>query len=74
MKSVIHEKLVIREKERYEIQQKVETAKQTLDEMNENQKIYASILNERKRSLVNSYLMKNQDDLERILETLYEHF
>ena len=23
---------------------------------------------------MNAYLMKNQDDLERILETLYEHF
>ena len=42
--------------------------------MQENMKTYTSILNERKRTLVNNYLMKNQDDLERILDTLYDHF
>jgi len=59
MKSAIHQKLVMREKERYELHQKGEKAKQTIDEMAENLKIYTSIMNERKRTLVNSYLMKN---------------
>ena len=74
MKTAIHQKLVMREKERYELQQKGDKAKQTMDEMADNLKIYNSILAERKRTLVVSYLMKNQEDLEKILETLYEHF
>eukprot|EP00347_Sterkiella_histriomuscorum_P003242 403365044 len=74
LKSDIHKQLFAKEKERYDLQQKGNLAKQTIDEMSENMKIYSSILAERKRTLVNNYLMKNQDDLEKILETLYQHF
>ena len=74
MKSAIHEKLVVRERERYEKQNQVDKDKAAVEEMSEYVKIYESLLSERKRILVNSYLMKNQDDLERILETLHQHF
>ena len=59
MKSAIHEKLVVREKERYEMQNRLEKAKYSVDEMAENMKIYESVLTERKRNLVNTYMMKN---------------
>jgi chromosome segregation ATPase len=74
LKTAIHQKLVEKEKEKFDLQSKVENAKNTIDEMNDNGRIYTRIKEERKKTLVNEYLMKNQDDLEKILETLYMHF
>lgn len=37
-------------------------------------KIFDEIIKERKRFLASSYLMRGQDDLERLLKTLQEHF
>ena len=74
MKSAIHQKLVMREQEKYSLQTKSNDEKKRHEEMQENLVIYSSILEERRRTLVNSYLMKDQEDLERILKTLYDHF
>ena len=46
----------------------------TIEEISQNITIYKNILEERKRFLVNKYLQRSQDDLERILSTLHEHF
>jgi hypothetical protein len=46
----------------------------TIETKEENKKIYQEVIAERKKFLMSSYLMRGQDDLEKILETLYEHF
>lgn len=74
MKSAIHQKLVMREKEKFDLQNKVDQAKSLVEEMADSLRIYENILAERKRSLANAYLAKSQEDLERILKTLNEHF
>mmetsp|Transcript_18570 Transcript_18570/g.28525 ORF Transcript_18570/g.28525 Transcript_18570/m.28525 type:complete len:86 (+) Transcript_18570:1863-2120(+) len=48
--------------------------KNDIDTATENSKIYNEIIFERRRFLMSSYLMKGQDDLEMILETLHDHF
>lgn len=44
--------------------------------MAESAKVYASVTAERRRNLVNKYLNTYQghDDLEKMLETLHQHF
>lgn len=42
--------------------------------MDENLKTYKNILDERKRTLIKKYLEKDQDDLEKMLAVLYNHF
>jgi len=59
MKSAIHQKLVIREKEKFEIQEHMNSAKRHNEEQQENLTTYQSILGERKRALINKYLMKD---------------
>jgi hypothetical protein len=59
MKTAIHQKLVEKEKERYDLSHRVEGAKNAIDEMTDNNRIYTKIMDERKKTLVNEYLMKN---------------
>jgi len=46
----------------------------TIELAQDNKKIFQEVITERKRFLMSSYLMKGQDDLEQILETLHDHF
>ena len=59
MKSAIHQKLVVREKEKFGVQEVMNKTKRLNEEMLENLTTYSSILVERKRALVNKYLMKD---------------
>ena len=54
--------------------QKVADAKNTMDNSSENAKIFVEVIQERRRFLMSSYLMKGQDDLEMFLETLHDNF
>jgi|TARA_B110000285_G_C15111105_1_gene611168 hypothetical protein len=45
-----------------------------MDYSKENAEIFLEVKQERRRFLMSSYLMKGQDDLEMILETLHENF
>ena len=45
-----------------------------MDDITENITIYKNILEERKRYKVSEYIKRSQDDLERILSTLHQHF
>lgn len=49
-------------------------SKKDLEKAAENIRIFKEVIDERRRFLRGSYLMKGQDDLELILETLYDHF
>lgn len=40
----------------------------------ENAKVFAEIIHERRRFLMSSYSMRDQEDLELILETLHDNF
>lgn len=48
--------------------------KNDIDNATENTKIYREVKGERRRYLMTNYLMKGTDDLEKILETLKDHF
>jgi hypothetical protein len=54
----------------------LEETRKEADEMAESAKIYASVMAERRKNLVNKYLSSYQghDDLERMLEALFSHF
>lgn len=59
LKTEIHTKKILKEKERYELQHQVDEAQIAMEEMRENLKTYTNILNERKTALVNKYLNKH---------------
>jgi len=64
----------VRQKESYNLQQQVSSAKDFIEEKTENLKIYESIKIEKTKSLFNNYLMKNRNDMEQMLDTLHKHF
>ena len=73
-KSTLQEQLRKKDKSRFELRQRLDAIKNFLDSADENAKIFEEVIKERKRFLMSSYLMKGQDDLEQILETLHSHF
>ena len=73
-KTMLQKQLVQKEQIRFELSQKVANAKNTMDNSSENAKIFVEVIQERRRFLMSSYLMKGQDDLEMILETLHDNF
>ena len=73
-KSTLQEQLRKKDKSRFELRQRLDAIKNFLDSADENAKIFEEVIKERKRFLMSAYLMKGQDDLEQILETLHSHF
>ena len=71
---MLHPQKTKKEQESYNLNQEITQVRNGIEEVQENEKIYNEITIERKRFLVSSYLMKGQDDLEMILETLHDHF
>ena len=63
-----------KEEIKFDLQQKLTHAKYDIDNATENAKIFDEVIQERRRFLKGSYLMKGQDDLEQILDTLHDHF
>ena len=59
---------------RFEKRQNKSSAKNQYEECQENNKIFLEVIQERKRFLRSTYLRKGQDDLEKILEALHDHF
>jgi len=57
-----------------ETKEKRDKILETIEMAEENKKIFQEVINERKRFLMSSYLMRGQDDLEQILQTLHDHF
>lgn len=47
---------------------------EAIEQAEENMKIFHEVISERKRFLISSYLMRGQDDLEKLLQTLNDHF
>jgi hypothetical protein len=45
-----------------------------IENKKENDKIYKEVINERRRFIKHSYVIKETDNLETILETLNDHF
>ena len=45
-----------------------------IESKKENEKIYKEVIHERRRFIKHSYVIKETDDLETILETLNDHF
>lgn len=45
-----------------------------VEQAQENISIFEEVVRERKRFLISSYLMRGQDDLEKLLQTLNDHF
>lgn len=73
-KTMLHQQLLQKEKLKYEITSKLSNAKNYMDDSAQNEKIFQEVIKERRRFLMSSYLMKGQDDLEQILESLHDHF
>lgn len=71
---MLHQQFVKKEKQKFEFEQQLRQLKNDVDTAIENEKIYKEIKTERRRFLMTSYLMKGIDDLEKILETLKDHF
>lgn len=71
---MLNQMLVSKDNKRNDLSQQLSTTKNNIDTAKENKKIYDEIIAERRRFLMSSYLMKGQDDLEIILETLHDHF
>ena len=71
---MLHEQLQSKQEIRFELNQRLTNVKNDMDNASENSKIYAEVIQERRRFLMSSYLIKGQDDLEMILETLHDHF
>ena len=76
LKSVVHQKLLVRERERFALQKQLEDARKTVEDKSESKKVYKGVMAERRKNLINKYLNAYQghDDLEKLLETLYSHF
>lgn len=51
----------------HDLAETVRKLKEAIDTASENKKIYDEVIQERKRFLMSSYLMKEQEDLEMIL-------
>lgn len=56
LKSAIHQQLLVRERERFTLQRKLEETRKEAEEMAESASIYASVTAERRKNLVNKYL------------------
>lgn len=59
LKTEIHTKKILKEKERYDLSQQVEEAQSAIEDMRDNLKTYTNILQDRKKTLLMKYLNKN---------------
>jgi chaperonin cofactor prefoldin len=66
--------LVQKTKIEFELKETLNKAKNDIDTATDNAKIYQEVIQERRRFIMSSYVMKEQEDLEMILETLHDHF
>jgi len=73
-KTQLHQQFVQKEKKKFDFEQELKQLKNDIDNATENTKIYREVKQERRRFLMSNYLMKGTDDLEKILETLKDHF
>jgi len=71
---MLHPQKAKKEQQSFDLNQELTKVKNGIEEANESEKIYNEVIQERRRFLMSSYLMKGQDDLEMILETLHDHF
>ena len=62
------------DEDRFVLLEDLRKSKVDIEKVVDSMKIFKEVIDERKRFLRGSYLMKGQDDLEQTLETLYDHF
>ena len=62
------------DEDRFVLLEDLRKSKVDIEKVVDSMKIFKEVIDERKRFLRGSYLMKGQDDLEQTLETLFDHF
>lgn len=74
LKTNINKKLTLRQKQKYEIDIKLNQAKEQLDQFKKNKKMYEAIVLERRRFLTYQYMHRSPNDVEEMVKALYGHF
>ena len=76
MKSSIHQKLMLREREKFDISRQLEEQSRAIEDNRESAEIFEKVSDERRRNLINKFLASHQGlvDLEQLVKALYDLF